>query len=631
MAVQHDTLGIGATIPTRIGAFEVTALVYEDSDVTMYSAAAADCGETVGIAVAAGHGVRLWQTIEPSHPHVATVRALDHLRDGRELAVFDLNAARPLADVIPELEAVDPEARFDLMRQFADAAVTVDQLRGPGHLLAALAFVEEDGRLRLIPYREAPPDGFSRATPPEVARGRPWNAAADVYALGARLHEILTGHEFERVPARLDALVGRLPAFAWPRTPSFPPPSSTQDVIVRAVAERPSERYVHVAEVASALTQVYVAHRDAVKSIGMEAIGFWRSASKALRDRNARARELGMELPEADDDPALLRVLWSYPVLVSRRESAEPWPMTRAEAEGLRAAAQQASAAITAELAALEQATEELVRSTQAADPETALRHAEAAAALVAHGSQATAAWTTAQLLRGRDAVITSEVAAILEQARAEIAAGRIGTGVALCELAATLKPGDEEAATARARAGQALDEHDRAIARHMTDILAGVEQALKEQRLEEALTRLDAAREMAPADSRLVTLERRARHLAVEDAATRMREGWEHGLIRRAQALQADGRCEDAIRTLVAAAGYSPAAAALLDRLQRSRGRATDGRTPVRTDALVERPAARDPRGPEPPRKQRLQPTSQGGDRTRPKPVSPTENEGRK
>lgn len=91
---------------------------------------------------------------------------------------------------------------------------------------------------------------------PEQARGRPTDARADVYSLGALTYELLTG----RPPfdgGDLSALLSRTPASRpQPVSPAHGLPSAVDRVLARALAFQPADRPGTADELAEALEQL---------------------------------------------------------------------------------------------------------------------------------------------------------------------------------------------------------------------------------------------------------------------------------------------------------------------------------------------------------------------------------------
>lgn len=89
---------------------------------------------------------------------------------------------------------------------------------------------------------------------PEQVRGLPVDRRADVFSLGAVLHELLTGHRLFHGPSDL-AVLQRVRAAQVPppsaRNPAVP--AALDAVVLRALAREPADRYPWASELADAL------------------------------------------------------------------------------------------------------------------------------------------------------------------------------------------------------------------------------------------------------------------------------------------------------------------------------------------------------------------------------------------
>ena len=89
---------------------------------------------------------------------------------------------------------------------------------------------------------------------PEQVRGLPVDRRADVFSLGAVLHELLTGHRLFHGPSDLAVLERVRAAQVRPpseRNPAVPP--ALDAVVLRALAREPADRYPWCADLAGAL------------------------------------------------------------------------------------------------------------------------------------------------------------------------------------------------------------------------------------------------------------------------------------------------------------------------------------------------------------------------------------------
>ncbi len=95
---------------------------------------------------------------------------------------------------------------------------------------------------------------------PEQCQGLPVDVRSDVYSLGAMLYEMCTGHRPHEGPNWAEVVVKVLSeAPQLPRTLNPDLPEPAQDVILKAIARNPEERYATAIELSNAL-------RDSVQS-----------------------------------------------------------------------------------------------------------------------------------------------------------------------------------------------------------------------------------------------------------------------------------------------------------------------------------------------------------------------------
>jgi serine/threonine-protein kinase len=214
--------------------------------------------------------------------HIVEVSDFGHTEDGRPFFVMPLLAGRTLAQEIRERGCLPPvEAAALILELLAglDVAhraglvhrdVKPDNLflcdeEGGGRVLKILDF----GVAKVLPgaggveppalrSQEGAICGTPRFIAPEQAMGREVGPATDLYGAGLVLYEMLTGRDpFQHVSGLVQLLEAHVVEEA-------PPPSAVahqpiepalDDVVMRALAKRPQDRYASAAELAAALTQ----------------------------------------------------------------------------------------------------------------------------------------------------------------------------------------------------------------------------------------------------------------------------------------------------------------------------------------------------------------------------------------
>ncbi|MHB2015541.1 MAG: WD40 repeat domain-containing serine/threonine protein kinase [Candidatus Xenobia bacterium] len=207
-----------------------------------------------------------------AHPNL--VRVTDCFReDDRLYIVMDYIEGRTLK---AEMPCLDVPRALGWMGQMLDA---LEYLHGqsPPIIVRDLKpenlMLDRDGRLRLIDFGLARPVTAGAATvaagtpgysPVEQYGQVPLDVRADIYALGATMYAVLTGHE--PVPA-VQRAAQPLPA---PRelNPAISP--ALQDVILQCMQVRREDRYAVVAEVRDALEAARAGRRpDPTRALGM--------------------------------------------------------------------------------------------------------------------------------------------------------------------------------------------------------------------------------------------------------------------------------------------------------------------------------------------------------------------------
>ncbi len=188
-------------------------------------------------------------------------------------------AATIIAQVASALDAA--HARGLVHRDIKPGNVLVSQAGGHDH-----AYLTDFG----LAKQAASQDAFTRSgewvgtidyVPPEQIEGKGVDARSDVYALGCLLYEVLTG----RVPYPRDSEVAKMFAHINDPPPSLaemprPIPPGLDEVIRRAMAKKPEERYPSAGDLGRAAVAA---------SQGLEAMAAERSVARGPAAPQPRA------------------------------------------------------------------------------------------------------------------------------------------------------------------------------------------------------------------------------------------------------------------------------------------------------------------------------------------------------
>jgi serine/threonine-protein kinase len=231
-----------------------------------------------------------------SHPHVVGVFDTGE-EDGRPYIVMEFVDGATLAEELEQRRTFAPEDVAELGRQAASglqhahAAGLVHRDVKPQNLL-----LRRDGILKVADFGIARGGvggtitqagtllGTAAYMAPEVARGDPATAAADIYSLGAVLYELLTGVPPRRVDTLAD-LVAEQP-IPHPREHVPDPPPGLAATILRCLDDDPLHRPVSAGELALELG-------------GAPAAGTTRRLAPAWRVQRTRPRRLWLAVAAA--------------------------------------------------------------------------------------------------------------------------------------------------------------------------------------------------------------------------------------------------------------------------------------------------------------------------------------------
>lgn len=203
------------------------------------------------------------------HPHIATIFDAGTTPDGRAYIAFELLTGGSLEDAIAlrPMSWADAVAATIQVTDAVEAAHRADVLHRdikPANILR-----DRFGQAKLADFGIASmQDGTKTATgsiavtvahaAPEIFDGAGATPLVDVYALGSTLHNLITGSApFAPLPGEgLIASIGRI---ATQPVPALDPaPGLVADIVARALAKDPADRWASAADLGRALQRAQI-------------------------------------------------------------------------------------------------------------------------------------------------------------------------------------------------------------------------------------------------------------------------------------------------------------------------------------------------------------------------------------
>jgi serine/threonine-protein kinase len=255
------------------------------------------------------------------HEGIVQITDFGKLEDGAPYFVMELLAGRTLAAALRE-GPLAPRVAVHIARRLAEAlgpaheAQVVHRDLKPENVFligyAGSDRIPDDvkvldfGTAKILGSAKITKTGIVFGTPhymsPEQAAGQPADHRVDVYALGVILYEMLTG----RVPFEAESYMGVLTQhiFVNPKPPSAIAPSlkeigPLEEVVLRALAKKPEERFTTMGDLAVELRWLEAFDSEAMRNAPRE--GPRRSGRPALYHPVHRGK-----LPSASDIEAQL-------------------------------------------------------------------------------------------------------------------------------------------------------------------------------------------------------------------------------------------------------------------------------------------------------------------------------------
>jgi predicted Ser/Thr protein kinase len=235
-----------------------------------------------------------------THPHIANVYDVGHDHDTHYIVMEFVNGPN-LKDLIRRQGPFSVEGAAFILRQVAEALDAAHR-HGLVHrdVKPQNILVDENGQAKVVDFGIAKGISDSNLTEagtgmgtvhyvsPEQARGERATPASDIYSTGIVLYEMLT----KQLPFDADTPVGvamqhvsAVPPSPREFNPSIPP--GVEEIVLRALAKNPNDRYPTASALAAALDHWEEAPNDLQSTRVLSAAGAGGGTSRTARPRAA--------------------------------------------------------------------------------------------------------------------------------------------------------------------------------------------------------------------------------------------------------------------------------------------------------------------------------------------------------
>ena len=268
--------------PERIGKYDVVCVLGQGGMGVVYRARDSRIGRDVAIKTLtegfSGESDMLKRFYQEAghtgnlrHPNIVTVYDFGD-EDGLPYIVMEYLDGEPLDKLIREREPLHLSAKVDIIEQVC-AALAYAHLQGMIHrdVKPGNVIVQRDGLVKLLDFgiaragqqqvdRNMTRTGTLVGTPaymaPERLRGEPFDGRSDIFSTGVVLYQLLTGAlPFDAdYPAILHQILQQDPPSLGKYLSSYP--AQLDQVIARALAKDPLDRYAHAGDMAADLNAV---------------------------------------------------------------------------------------------------------------------------------------------------------------------------------------------------------------------------------------------------------------------------------------------------------------------------------------------------------------------------------------